>query len=131
MARISEREYSACFQQAEYVFNGIKEKKEAVIYLMKEVKMKKRSAESYINAYLCMRAGQCYKMTINNNATLFYLDHIYSENGKTALKLSLQALQSHLNYYSMQGKGNLVFLQKLHDYFVLDVLNKMNMLECD
>lgn len=33
MARISEREYSACFQQAEYVFNGIKEKKEAVIYL--------------------------------------------------------------------------------------------------
>lgn len=33
MARISERVYSACFQQAEYVFNGIKEKKEAVIYL--------------------------------------------------------------------------------------------------
>lgn len=71
MARISEREYSACFQQAEYVFNGIKEKKEVVIYLMKEIKMKKRSAEAYINAYLCMRAGQCYKMTINNNAPLF------------------------------------------------------------
>ena len=33
MARISEKEYTTCFQQAVYVFNGIKEKTEAVFYL--------------------------------------------------------------------------------------------------
>lgn len=86
--------------------------------------MKKSSATYYVNAYLKMRQGEKYTKTINNEATIYYLQHIQSDTGVDALKTALDALQKHLDYYSKQRKGNLQFLQELHDLFIEEVLNK-------
>lgn len=71
-----------------------------------------------------MRHGEKYTKTINNDATAYYLEHINSDNGKVALKIALESLQKHLDYYSKQGKGNLKLLQVLYDYFVDEIVNK-------
>ncbi|MBQ9205866.1 MAG: hypothetical protein IJ158_04050 [Treponema sp.] len=126
MAKITEKEYSNCYEQAKLVYEKKKSKLDAVNFLSKKdgLGMKKSSATYYINAYLAMRDRKVYQKTINNDATKYYLEHIYSENGKEALEIALQSLQKHLEYYSKQGKGELKLLQVLHDYFVDEIINR-------
>jgi len=126
MAKITKKEFSECYEQAKLIFDG-KQTKEKAIEILTDasvIGMKKSSATYYVNAYLNMRLGKTYQKTINNDATRYYLEHIYSDNGKEALKIALQALQGHLDYYDSQGKGRLVLLQIMHDFFIDEILNK-------
>ncbi len=126
MNRISEEEYSSCYEQGKLVFEGKKGKDAAIIFLSAGdgLAMNKKSARCYLEAYICMRKGMCYKMTIKNEACKYFLDHIYLENGKDALELALQSLQEHITCYSRQKHGNLMFLQQLHDIYVIEVSNR-------
>lgn len=126
MSCISEKEYSSCYEQGKLVFEGKKNKKDAIEFLSAEngLAMNKRSAGYYLNAYLCMRQGKYYKMTINNEASKYFLDQIYLDNGIDDLALALKAMQEHISYYSRLKHGNLQLLQQLHDKYVKEVLNK-------
>ena len=126
MGKITEKEYSVCYEQAKLVYEKKKTKQDVVNFLSKKdgLGMKKSSATYYVNAYLNMRHGEKYTKTINNDATVYYLEHINSDNGKVALKIALESLQKHLDYYSKQGKGALKLLQVLHDHFVDEIVNK-------
>lgn len=124
MSKITEKEFSACYEQAKLIFDGKQSKEKSIEILANNYGMKGSSATYYINAYLDMRVGKTYQKTINNDATRYYLEHIYSDNGKDALKNALQALQGHLDYYAQQGKGSLVSLQIMHDFFQEEVANK-------
>lgn len=125
MKEITEKEYSACYELAKLVYDGKQTKKVAIEILSRKdgLGMNKSSATYYVNAYLAMRTGKTYTKTINNNATEYYLEHIYSENGKDALRIALKSLQGQIDYYSKLGKGVLAFLQALHAFLEEDVIN--------
>ena len=80
--------------------------------------MNTSSSDAYINAYLAMRKGEIYKRTINECATNYYVQHIYEENGVEALKLALQSIKEHINYYSQQHKGKLRSIQNIYDEYI-------------
>ena len=120
MSVIGMDKIEACYMQAKSVFDGRLTKKTAVGNLTDKTKigMKKSSAIYYLNAYLSMRTGKTYKKTINEDATRYYLENILKDDGKVALKLALQSLEQHIQYYSIQGKGELQSLKTMHDEFV-------------
>jgi tetratricopeptide (TPR) repeat protein len=57
-----------------------------------------RAYAYYITAYLQMRNGRAYDMTINGEATEYFLQHIYDEEGYDALQTALRAVEAHLAY---------------------------------
>lgn len=119
MNSITKIQFSACYEQAKLVYEEKKSQADAVKFLSDKNGLNKNSAGCYINAYKCMQNGSCYKKTIKEDATQYYLENIFHENGKKALELALQSLQKHMDYYSMQGKGNLKSLKEIHDKFKL------------
>lgn len=80
-----------------YYTNAI-EIEEAVEYLSKEYKWTKGSAKGYINVYNNMRNGEKYTWTINGNATKYYLENIYKDNGYSVLQIALKSVKLHIDY---------------------------------
>ncbi len=117
--RITEKEYSLGYEKAKLVFDKKETMSNAVDFLSDKegLNMKKSSARYYLDAYLCMRNGIIYQNTINESATKYYLEHIYSENGEDALKLALESLNAHVSRYSEYGKGKLQSLNNLYEEF--------------
>lgn len=126
MSNITEKEYSACYEHGKLVFEGKESEIEAVRFLSNPtgVGMNKNSAKYYVTAYLKMRCGGLYKKTINNDSTRYYLERIYAESGKAGLRIALIVLKRHLDFYSKQGKGNLVLLRNIYDCFMEEIVNK-------
>lgn len=91
----------SCYENADLVSNGEKTFDEAIKYLTgKDLGMNERTARYYINAYLCMRKGETYTMTINVMATEFYLGNILNKYGKEELRKALTAVKGQIDYYS-------------------------------
>ena len=97
-----------------YYTNAI-EVEEAVEYLSKEYKWDKGSAKGYINVYNNMRNGEKYTWTINGNATKYYLENIYKDNGYNALQIALKSVKLHIDYQeNIQSINN---IKKIYDNF--------------
>ncbi|HMV79799.1 MAG TPA: hypothetical protein PL048_05865 [Leptospiraceae bacterium] len=60
--------------------------------------MNETSAQYYINAYVAMRNGTRYDMTIKIYATDYFLKNILADLGKAGLEKALDSVQSHLEY---------------------------------
>jgi len=102
----------------EYFINEI-EIEEAVKYLSKEYKWDKGSAKGYMNVYKNMRNGERYTWTINGNATKYYLENIYNDNGYSALKIALKSVKLHIDYQEkIQSINN---IKNIYDYFYKNI----------
>lgn len=123
MSSITIKQIELCYECSKSIYSGEKTKKECLDILENLTGMKRPSAIAYINAYLSMRSGDVYKRTINEVATKYYLEGILTENGIEILDLALQSVEKHIVYYSKQGKGKLVSIQKISEEFK----NKLNL----
>jgi len=106
-----------------YYINEI-EIEEAVEYLSKEYKWDKGSAKGYINVYNNMRNGEKYTWTINGNATKYYLENIYKDNGYSALQIALKSVKLHIDYQeNIQSINNIKYI---YDDFINIKNNECN-----
>ena len=86
--------------------------KEAQIELERQG-INKNSAVDYLYNYGNLVEGKVFTRTMNVISTRYYLDNIYSKLGIDKLKLALQSLSLHIDYYEGVTEGNVVKRKEL------------------
>jgi 5-methylcytosine-specific restriction protein A len=98
-----------------YYINEI-ELEKAVEYLSKEYKWDKGSAKGYIKVYKNMRNGERYTWVINGNATKYYLENIYKDNGYSALQIALKSVKLHIDY--QENIQSINYIKNIYNNFI-------------
>jgi hypothetical protein len=81
--------------------------------------MDRGSANAYVHVFSQMMQGKEYRRTMNTAATSHFLSKIRDDYGIDQLKIALNAVKQHTEYYSKQGKGSLRSIEKLVEDFHL------------
>jgi 5-methylcytosine-specific restriction protein A len=79
--------------------------------------LKSSSSAFYLNALLAMFEGTVYKKTISLAATRCYLELVKNDMPPEALERALVAVELHLDYYVVKGKGEQVSIRTLVDSY--------------
>ena len=85
--------------------------------LVRDAGMNPASALMYVQAFLGMMEGECYKRAINGTATEYFLEMILADYGQGALKKALSSVDEHIEYYESHGTGKLRNIRNIHDKF--------------
>ena len=117
MGKITNEMTEASYKLAKKVYETQISKQDAVKELSTEHGMNKGSATDYISNYKCMREGDVYKRTMNGAGTEYFLNHIYQDNGKLALRKALRSVGEHLKYYESLGNGKLKEIRKIYEEY--------------
>jgi hypothetical protein len=112
MARITIDMIEQVYLYAQRIYGGEITHEDAVTDLCREHQWNETSADYYITAYLQMRNGEEFKRTINAEATEYFLQHIYNEEGYDALQTALRAVDAHLAY-----QGNIQTLDNIREIY--------------
>lgn len=100
------------FSYAEKFYNKEISLKEAQTELTK-LEINKNSAVDYIYNYGNLVEGKIFTRTMNVISTKYYLDNIYKKHGIKTLKMALQSLSLHIDYYEGITEGNVVKRKEL------------------
>jgi len=84
---------------------------------LEEIGLKKNSASAYIFCYDNLMRGTTFTRTINVYSTDYFLKRIYEEVGVKKLKIALDALNNHINYYENKSKTNVISKRKIHEKY--------------
>ena len=84
---------------------------------LEDAGMGRGSAGDYIRVFLRMMEGRCYKRTINEYSTEYYLKMICTDFGQQALSRALSSVECHVEYYEKLGNGNLPSIRSIHREF--------------
>ena len=101
---------------AKDVFEQKASKNEAQDILARDAGMHPGSAGMYIQAFLNMMDGECYKRAINGCATKHFLEMIRKDFGEQALKKALSSVKQHVEYYEGFG-GKLNKIRGIYQEF--------------
>jgi hypothetical protein len=105
---ITRNKIEQVYQYARRIYCGEITREAAVAELRRDYQWNEGSAKDYIRAYLQMRSGGEYKRNINSEATEYFLEHIYNEDGYDELQTALRAVAAHLAYQEdYQTHGNI------------------------
>ena len=89
-----------------------------------EIGIHSGSARMYIGAYLCMKKGERYTMSINMESTRYFLTQIKENDGSECLEMALESLSKHIDYrksHKINNKG----LKIIYEEFFAE-LKKIN-----
>lgn len=103
------------YEYAKRVYYETISKKNALDELAKETGMNRGSASDYIQGLKYMLTGRGYKRTFNSEATDYFLENIFEDFGGSYLGLALQAVRSHIDYYSELRKVNLYSIEQIYN----------------
>lgn len=117
MGKITNEMVYHSYELAKKVYDKRISKQDAVYELSTKYGMNKGSATDYINDYEYMRKGDVYERTMNEFATDYFLNHIYQDNGKLALRNALISVEKHLKYYESLGKGKLNGIRQIYEEY--------------
>lgn len=117
MAAITPEQYEPAFEFALKVELGQTSRSAATALLSSHTGLKSSSAAFYLNALLAMFEGTVYKKTISLAATRYYLERFKNDMPPEALERALVAIELHLDYYAVQGKGEQVSIRTLVDSY--------------
>ncbi|GGB77586.1 HNH endonuclease [Shewanella inventionis] len=117
MARITSEQYEPAFEFALKVESGQTNRSAATALLSSHTGLKSSSSAFYLNALLAMLEGTVYKKTISLAATRYYLERFKNDMSPEALERALVAVELHLDYYAVQGKGEQVSIRALVDSY--------------
>lgn len=76
------------------------------------------SAGNYFQSLRAMFKGDVYTRSINKMATQYFLEHIESDYGVDALRLAVESVQKHTEYFASHNKGSLSGIEKLANEFL-------------
>ena len=114
MAAITMPQIIGIYQNALDVYDG-KTKIIDAITNMTLLGMHQKSARMYLVAANAMLEGTHYGSTINEKATVYFLDRILDDFGADGLKRALTAMKSHLDYQT--GRNNLPGLLSVYNEY--------------
>ncbi len=77
---------------------------EDAISCLKE-QMSRATAMMYIKTFRAIRQGKCYTRTINRIATRYFLEQILADYGIDGLKIALESVWSHIEYFEQFLEG--------------------------
>jgi 5-methylcytosine-specific restriction protein A len=117
MARITSEQYEPAFEFALKVESGQTSRSAATAMLSSHTGLKASSSAFYLNALLAMFEGTVYKKTISLAATRYYLERFKNDMSPEALERALVAVELHLDYYAVQGKGEQVSIRTFVDSY--------------
>ncbi len=96
--KISPEMVAASYEVGKQIYNRLISLKEGVNSLTK-IGMNSNSAVDYVYNYSNLIQGKLFTRTTNSFATEYYLNRIYNEQGKAALRMALLSLSQHIDYY--------------------------------
>jgi 5-methylcytosine-specific restriction protein A len=79
--------------------------------------MDRGTMNGYISAFKSMMEGEEYKRTINDDATVYYLENILKDFGQSKLLTAINALEKHIKYYESIGSTKRPGLRKILQKF--------------
>ncbi len=101
---------------AKDVYEGRKKLDDALNELEKI--MYRGSALMYVNVFKAMRQGESYTRTMNTTATRYFLEQIREDYQEEGLKLALNALNAHIEYFEgFIGEGKMKTTGEIRDEF--------------
>ncbi len=115
--KINKEIIESMYLQAKAVYEGELSIIDAQAVLVDSFDMDAGSARYYINNFQKIMAGECYQRTMNGLATNYFLEKIHSDFGNQKLRLALDAIEKHIDYYETFGKGKLQNIRKIHEKF--------------
>lgn len=99
MPKITPLQFSTAYEFGKLVQAGELSQSQAVEKLVADYGMDAGSADGYVRQLTYFLNGSTYTRTINDAATLYYLEKIAEDFGQSALISSLRALRGHIEYY--------------------------------
>jgi 5-methylcytosine-specific restriction protein A len=105
------------YELCKMVFHGERTRKEVLSVVNKEKVMALGSATIYLGIFNCLMHGNAHKRAMNEYSTKYFLDTIYQDYGRDALKKALQATAGHVTYYNSLKKGRRNSIAKIVDGF--------------
>lgn len=103
--RITDSLIAEAYAQGKAVYDAAMPLSDAINELASKGSMNRNSAKDYIRNFLQMMKGMEYQRTLNSRATEYFLASIYTDYGQQHLKLALESVQKHLDYYEGIGKS--------------------------
>ncbi len=83
---------------------------------LEEAGIHRGSARMYIGAYFCMKKGERYTMSINMEATRYFIMQIKGEDNLESLEAALESLSKHIEYRRSNNINN-PGLESIHEEF--------------
>ena len=80
------------------------------------------SARDFINNYRAFRHGKLYQRTLSQKATDYFLKRISMDNGIDDLRLAIQAVTQHINYYENLTSTNLPSLRRIVERYTAELI---------
>lgn len=99
MPKIQTQEIEAAFELGIKAFEHNHSPSQLKHQLVDKYHMNPNSAHGYIEIVKHMMSGRQYTRTINAQATEYYLERIYEHYGVNTLKIAVEAVRKHLDYY--------------------------------
>ena len=118
MNQITDAQVQAAYAECLLVRSGEKQFSDAVETLENNYEMNLGSARDFLNNFKHLMNGEAYNRTLNGYATRYFLENIYSDFGKDALIIALEAVNGHIKYYESLKRGKLRNIRKIHDSFL-------------
>lgn len=75
------------------------------------------SARDFMNDFKCMMEGRLFQRTMNAYATDYFLSSIQRDFGVNTLRLAIEAVRKHLNYYEELRKIKLHKIRQVVDQY--------------
>ncbi len=89
---------------------------------LEEAGIHRGSARMYIGAYFCMKKGERYTMSINMEATRYFIIQIKNEKDLESLEAALESLSKHIKYRRGNNINN-PGLESIHEEFSAELKN--------
>lgn len=113
MPKIGIEEIKAAYSLATKVARGKLTDAEAAAQLNEDYGMNYSSAWAYLRKRRQLLAGERYTRTMNIQATKYFLEQIYNDEGEIGLRNALKSVKMHAAYYEQQGKSALPTISAL------------------
>ncbi len=115
---ILESQIEDAYSKGKAVFEGHMALPDAIRHLVANKSMNESSAKDYVRNLLQMMKGMEYQRTLNSYATEYFLSSILRDYGPEHLRLALNSVQKHLEYYEGIGRSRQIAIRELvRDYW--------------
>lgn len=126
--KISDEQAFAAYTIAKAVFNSEITKSEGSNVLNINHKLNKNSANDFISNYQHLRLGQVFKRNLKTSHLEYFLLSISRDNGLDALRIAINSLEQHIDYWEKLTNTNALSKRELVARFSV-LLNAPNTIE--
>ena len=112
MAEMTEREFKACYELGEQVYNKGISRADAIGKLVDKYGMNENSASSYVAVFRNIIRGEEFNWSVNHG----YLRYFFGHASEEEIKIALAGLEKHIEYYAnKKTPSNVPGLRKLYN----------------